>query len=178
MFSEQQRLQLLALARLAITEKVLNDSEVSPPDDDYLAVESGVFVTLTIEHELRGCIGFPQVRFRLGDAIIRAAVLAATEDPRFPPVSPAEVSQLHLEVSVLSPARAISDPSEIQVGEHGIILTLGHARGLLLPQVPLEHGWNRDQYLRAICHKAGVRDEAWKDPRAKLEVFTAEVFGE
>lgn len=178
MFSEQQRHQLLALARRVITEKVLNGSDVTPPDDEYLAVVSGIFVTLTIDRELRGCIGFPDARYPLGQGVIRAAILAATGDPRFPAVSPAEVPQLHLEISVLSPARVISDVSEVQVGEHGLILTLGFSRGILLPQVPLEHGWDRDLFLKAICRKARLRDEAWKDPGARLEVFTAEVFGE
>lgn len=178
MHSTEQRRRILALAREAITEFVLHHRDIPPPQDDYLLEPSGAFVTLTIEGELRGCIGFPEARFPLGEAIVKAAVYAATEDPRFPSLTAEELPLVELEVSVLSPAHPISDPSEIVVGEHGLILTFGYARGLLLPQVPVEHEWDRDQYLANICRKAGVHEQAWKDPRAVLEVFTAEVFGE
>ena len=178
MLNSGQRQRILALAREAITEFVLHQREIPKPQEDFLQEPCGAFVTLTMEGELRGCIGFPEARYPLGEAIVKAAVYAATEDPRFPSVTAEELSHVELEISILSPARPISDPSEIVVGEHGLILTFGYARGLLLPQVPVEHGWDLDQYLKGICHKAGVPDQAWKDPRARLEVFTAEVFCE
>ncbi|HSP06846.1 MAG TPA: AmmeMemoRadiSam system protein A [Acidobacteriota bacterium] len=178
MLTQEQRQQILTLARQAITEFLLHGLEMQPPGENYLLIPSGAFVTLKIDGQLRGCIGFPEAIYPLGEAIVRAAIYAATEDPRFPNVTADELKSIDIEVSVLSPARLIADPSEIVVGEHGLILTYGHARGLLLPQVPVEWGWDRDQYLKQICRKAGVFDEAWRDPRAKIEVFTAEVFGE
>lgn len=178
MFTDEQRHHILTLVRRAISEYVLHQNEINPPEEDFLSLPQGVFVTLTIGGELRGCIGFPEPRFRLGAGLIKSAIYAASQDPRFPPLSQSEVSQVEIEVSVLSPARQISDPSEIVVGEHGLILTMMNSRGIFLPQVPVEHHWDLDEYLRSICRKAGLWNGAWKDPRAKLEVFTAEVFGE
>ena len=178
MFTDEERHQILTLVRRAISEYVLHQREIDPPKDDHLSLPQGVFVTLTIDGDLRGCIGFPDPKFPLGAGLVKSAIYAATQDPRFPPLSETEVSQVEIEVSVLSPARQISDPSEIVVGKHGLILTMANSRGLLLPQVPVEHHWDLDEYLKSICRKAGLREGAWKDPRAKLEVFTAEVFGE
>jgi AmmeMemoRadiSam system protein A len=176
-YTPAQRELMLGLAADAIREFLARGVMIDPPDTEYLAENRGVFVTLKMQGELRGCIGFPEAIYPLGRAIVKAAIYAATEDSRFYPVTAGELRRLSYEISVLKPARQISDVSEIVVGEHGLILTLGFARGLLLPQVPIEHEWDRGQYLVHICRKAGVRDDAWKDAAAKLEVFTAEVFG-
>jgi hypothetical protein len=178
MLTPEQQGAILKLAREAITECILRRREIAPPGDEYMRQPSGAFVTLKIDHELRGCIGFPEARYPLGETIVKAAIYAATEDPRFPRLDPGELQHVSLEVSVLTPARPVADPQEIEVGKHGLILTLGRRRGLLLPQVPLEHNWDRDEYLKHICRKAGLPDDAWKDAEARLEVFTAEVFGE
>jgi AmmeMemoRadiSam system protein A len=107
---------------------------------------------------------------------MEAAAAAALEDPRFPPVRSAELPQLEVEISVLSPCQPIA-ASDIQVGVHGLMITQGQARGVLLPQVPVEHHWSREQFLEETCRKAGLPPDAWKRG-ARIEAFTAEVFGE
>ncbi|MEM4263043.1 MAG: TIGR00296 family protein [Thermoplasmata archaeon] len=146
----------------------------------------GIFVTLKTypEHELRGCIGFPEPILPLKNALIEAAIDAATRDPRFFPVSPSEMDNIVVEVSLLTPPELIivSSPSElpskVKVGEDGLIAERGWARGLLLPQVPVELNWDATEFLRETCHKAGLSMDAWKDPQTKFYKFQAEVFGE
>ncbi len=133
------------------------------------------FVTLRRGEELRGCIGTIEGRLPLWEAVARAARGAAHEDPRFAPVAPEEMEEITVEVSVLSPPRPVSDPTEIEVGRHGLIVTAGGRRGLLLPQVAPEHGWSREEFLAHACVKAGLRPDAWKQG-ASLEVFEATVF--
>jgi AmmeMemoRadiSam system protein A len=137
----------------------------------------GVFVTLTKDGDLRGCIGFIEPVAPLGQAVIRAAVYAATEDPRFPPVRSAELKDLKFEISVLTPVREISDPREIVVGKHGLVVSRGEHRGLLLPQVPVENKWDRKTFLEQASLKAGLPRDAWR-LGAKLYVFEAIVFRE
>ncbi len=104
------------------------------------------------------------------------AVAAATSDPRFPPVRIDELHDIHVEVSVLTPPQPLANPQDVNVGVDGLIIERGFNRGVLLPQVPTEQGWNRDQYLEGICRKAGMEPTCWKT--AKLEKFQAIVFGE
>jgi hypothetical protein len=173
-----EKADLLKLARAALTEHLARRPEI---DDltgrDAFRVPRGVFVTLTKGGELRGCIGYIEPVLPLGQAVIRTAIYAATEDPRFPPVAPAELEGLRVEISVLTPAREIADPRLVQVGTHGLIVEKDGARGVLLPQVPGEFGWGREEFLDQVCLKAGLPRKAWKQG-ARLFVFEAIVFHE
>ncbi len=144
--------------------------------------KGGAFVTLH-EHPrntLRGCIGFPEPVFSLGESIMRAAA-AVCEDPRFPPLSPEETDKVIVEVSVLTvpqPIEATAEeiPGTIEIGRDGLILEKGHARGLLLPQVPAEWGWDAEEFLRNLSRKAGLGSEDWRD--AAILRFESAVFTE
>jgi AmmeMemoRadiSam system protein A len=137
----------------------------------------GAFVTLHRDGELRGCIGYPLPVKPLDETIIEMAVAAATQDTRFEPVSSNELKNIKIEISVLGLPAPAKDAAEVQVGCHGIIVSSGYHRGLLLPQVPVEQGWDRDTYLCHGCLKAGLPPDAWKKG-AKIETFTAQVFSE
>jgi AmmeMemoRadiSam system protein A len=130
-------------------------------------------VTLTQRGSLRGCIGYVHAIRPLADAIAHCAASAATGDPRFPPVTASELSDIQIEISVLSPLRRAADPGEIQVGVHGLHISKGAHHGLLLPQVASEHGWDRETFLRQVCVKAGLPQDAWRRG-ADLQVFTVE----
>jgi AmmeMemoRadiSam system protein A len=136
----------------------------------------GAFVTLHKHGRLRGCIGYIQGIRPLDQAVIDMAEAAAFDDPRFPPVTPEELPELDLEISVLSPLKEVKELAEIEIGKHGLYLTLGAFSGLLLPQVATENGWDRETFLEQTCLKAGLPPEAYKDEEAKLYLFSAEVF--
>jgi len=170
--------QLLRLARSAVEEFVGRGVVIDDRTGNAKFLSpKGVFVTLKKRGELRGCIGFIEPVAPLSQALIRAAIYAATEDPRFPPVGPAELKDLEVEVSVLTPLKEVANPAQVQVGRHGLVISRGGQRGLLLPQVPVENGWDRETYLREGCLKAGLPPDAWKKG-AKMEVFEAIVFHE
>jgi AmmeMemoRadiSam system protein A len=135
-------------------------------------------VTLHKHGRLRGCIGYIQALKPLRQAVAEMAVQAALHDPRFPPVTSDELPELHIEISVLSPLEAVADVSEIEVGTHGLVIEDGRSRGLLLPQVPVEYGWDRDTFLEHTCAKAGLPPDRWKAQGVTITKFTAEVFGE
>lgn len=169
---------LLAIARAAVEDAVAQ----RPPRPAALSEPppaTGVFVTLTKDGELRGCIGTLECRRPLVDEIVRVAVSAAREDPRFPPVTPAELPELRLELSVLGPLERIdpSDPDAIAIGRHGLVVEQGWRRGLLLPQVAPEWGWDREEFLAHTCRKAGLAIDAWRRG-ADVYRFEADVFGE
>jgi len=177
MFTPEQQRFLLQLARQSVTAavtdgKLLSLTEVDPAFQN----EQGVFVTLTKYGQLRGCIGYPEPALPLYQAVIHSAASAALQDPRFPPVAPAELDDLHIEISVLSMLQA-AKPEEVEVGTHGLVIEQGRARGLLLPQVPVEWGWDHDEFLAHTCRKAGLPPDAWRRG-AGLFTFTAEVFTE
>jgi AmmeMemoRadiSam system protein A len=139
--------------------------------------EVAAFVTLRRhDGELRGCIGRVEVSQPLFRTVQDCAISAATNDFRFPPVTAAELDDIVIEISALSPFRPLGDPDQIQIGQHGLLIRREFRVGLLLPQVASDRGWDRDEFLRAICMKAGLPDDAWHD--ADLHVFTAEVFEE
>ena len=150
-------------------------------DDPALSRRSGAFVTLKQHGELRGCIGHTWADLPLYQAVQQTAVSAATEDPRFSPLTAGELSGITsgitVEISVLSPFRRVIDVEEIAVGTHGLMIFKGGRRGLLLPQVPVEQGWDRGGYLNNLCLKAGMMVECWQEG-ATLYAFTALVFGE
>jgi AmmeMemoRadiSam system protein A len=135
-------------------------------------------VTLRKDHELRGCIGYIESRFPLADVVGEVAVKAAFEDPRFPPLTVSELEEITIEVSVLSPLQPVHDLEEIQVGVHGLLIELAGRRGLLLPQVASEYRWDRETFLENTARKAGLPRNAWKDPQAKIYLFSAEIAGE
>jgi AmmeMemoRadiSam system protein B/AmmeMemoRadiSam system protein A len=173
-----ERTQLLALARSAVSEYLGRGILVSPPSGyPKFLTPRGVFVTLKKHGDLRGCIGFIEPIAPLGQAVVRAAVYAATEDPRFPPVTAGEVKDLHFEISVLTPLKEISNPGLVQVGRHGILISRDGRQGVLLPQVPVENGWDRETFLDEGCLKAGLPPDAWKKG-ARIFVFEAIVFHE
>lgn len=146
--------------------------------DSELVRPLGAFVTLKKEEELRGCIGHMQADTPLWQVVQNMAIAAATTDPRFPPLTRAELDQVEVEISVLSPLNRLDNWEDIQVGTHGLVLDYHGQRGVFLPQVPVEQGWDRTQYLDNLCLKAGVPTSCWRDPAAKLYTFTAIVFGE
>ncbi len=178
---------LVRLARKTI-EVSLSEKIPAPPENppEKLKRKQGVFVTLNTypEKELRGCIGVPLPEYPLVEATMRAAIASATEDPRFPPVSPNELSKIVVEVSVLTPPEEIefSDPKElpnlIRIGVDGLIIESGGFSGLLLPQVPVEFGWTPEEYLMNLCLKAGLPSTYWLTGKIKLYRFTAQIFEE
>ncbi len=143
---------------------------------DHLKERRGAFVTLHENRALRGCIGMVIAVGPLDETVRAMARAAALEDTRFPPVTEAELESLQLEISVLSPMFEIA-PEDVVVGRHGLMVSYGDRRGLLLPQVAPEWGWDRETFLAQTCRKAGLVLDQWKHG-AKLEAFTAEVFGE
>jgi AmmeMemoRadiSam system protein A len=174
---DQQRF-LLNLARDSIAYYLENRTQLKiEMEDDILQEKRGVFVTLKLAENLRGCIGYPLPQDPLYQSVIEAAVLAATKDHRFPPLKPEELPQTRIEISVLSLPRRIDNVSEIEVGKHGIIVTQGLNRGLLLPQVPLEWNWDLETYLNHGSLKAGLPENAWKQG-AEIEIFTAQIFSD
>jgi AmmeMemoRadiSam system protein A len=149
-----------------------------PKAEGALAEEAGAFVTLHKRGRLRGCIGNMVGQGPLVRTVQEMAVAASTEDPRFPAMSLGELGEIDIEISVLSPMKKITDVNEIEVGRHGIMMTQGYRRGVLLPQVATEQGWGRDEFLENTCYKAGLQGDAWKNPKTTIEIFSAEVFGE
>lgn len=176
--TREQEKSLLRLARLAITLHLQEGTSPSMETDDVTFKQKrGAFVTLKVKDQLRGCIGYPIPHKPLFETIIDIAISAATKDFRFSPLEQKELHETKIEISVLNQPQLIKDISEIEVGKHGIIITKGLSRGLLLPQVPVEWGWDRQTFLSHGCMKAGIEEEAWKKD-AQIEIFTAQVFSE
>ena len=170
---------LLALARQTIAGLVGAPAPESPPQDlPGPEMERGAFVTLHEHGRLRGCIGNFVGQGPLTRTIEEMAVAAASQDPRFPPLRRDELDQVDLEISVLSPLRSIEDVSEIKVGVHGIYIISPRGRGVLLPQVATEYGWDRDTFLDQTCVKAGLAPGCWRQPDTEILIFSAQVFGE
>lgn len=174
--SEHQH--LLNLARETILARV-NGAPLPSVIDPAPALQtrSGCFVTITQRKQLRGCIGTFVSEQPLWETVREMAISAATRDPRFRPMQPEELADFHLEISVLSPLRDIASVDEIDVGTHGIYVIKGAARGVLLPQVAVEYGWDRETFLRQTCRKAGLPEDAWHR-NCRILVFTAEIFGD
>ena len=177
--SQDERRVLLKLARASIAGRLDPRAEVPSHEiTPKLKAKSGAFVTLHKKGALRGCIGQFVSDGPLTATVEEMARAAAFQDPRFPPLKVSELDKIDLEISVLTPMRRVEDPSEIEVGRHGIYIIQGRNRGVLLPQVATEQGWDRDTFLEHTCIKAGLGRECWKDPKAEIYVFSAEVFGE
>ncbi len=170
---------LLKLARNSIEEYLKSGRRALLPNAEGVLGEiRGAFVTLHRKGRLRGCIGNIVGRMPLVETIREMAIASAVGDPRFHPVSLAEMQELDIEISVLTPLERITDVNEIEVGKHGILMTRGMYSGVLLPQVATEYGWDRETFLEETCHKAGLPADAWKDPTTSIEIFSADVFGE
>jgi len=188
--SDEEGKFLITLARNAVetyldTGKILEPPENTPKK---LFENCGVFVTINTvtrgNHELRGCIGYPYPTNPLVEAVVDAAISAATRDPRFEPVEKKELDSVVFEVSVLTPSELVKaeKPEEylkkIKVGEHGLIIEKGFYKGLLLPQVPGEWGWCEEEFLCQCCVKAGLPPDSWLTKGTKIYRFTAIVFEE
>ena len=177
MLTDAQKHALVDLARRSVVATVTGSA---PPTLSLPVPEAcGVFVTIKHRGELRGCLGTLQCQLGLAGEVVRCAGDAATDDPRFPPVSADELADLAVEVSVLGPLEPIDprNPDAIIIGRHGLVAERGFRRGLLLPQVATEWGWNVEQFLRQTCLKAGLEQDAWQRD-ARILRFEAEVIGE
>ena len=175
-YSPEERRTLLHLAHRSIESALAGQPIDATPSSEHLVEPRGAFTTLHLFGELRGCIGYVLPTGSLYQTVAETARAAAFDDPRFQPVTQNEAPYLKIEISVLSVPRPIH-PDEVEVGKHGIIVTSGARRGLLLPQVPLEWGWDRETFLTQTCVKAGLAPDAWRRG-AEIQAFTAEVFGE
>ena len=167
------RQALLELARQAIAE-YLKTRRVPKHQtgDPALLQPSGAFVTLWRRGELRGCIGHIDADMPLCRAVQQMAVAAAVNDPRFPPVEEEELGDIEAEINILSPLAPVASADEIEVGKHGLMITKGIYRGLLLPEVAVERKWDRYEFLEAVCWKAGLPPGAWREG-ATLQTFTS-----
>ena len=184
--SDSDGVFLVKTARKAVTEFLSNGNKIKLESDieEKFSFNSGVFVTLNNPDGLRGCIGFPMPEKKLSHAIVDGAIAAATEDPRFPSVKTNELNDIVFEVTVLTPPVEIdvSDPMEylekIKVGRDGLIIRHFFSSGLLLPQVPVEYGWNVEEFLQHTCEKAGLARDTWKKESVKIEKFEGIIFKE
>lgn len=174
----REKLQLLRIARRALVAAVERIQDFRASESELIAgVCAGAFVTLHRGRNLRGCIGQLGTAQPTADVVAYAARAAALEDPRFEPVRPNELAEIEIELSILSTPSAIS-AHEIEAGKHGLIVSRGRARGLLLPQVAVEHRWDAGRLLEETCVKAGLERDAWKHSQTAIFAFTAEVFSE
>jgi uncharacterized protein len=186
MISEKEGEFLVKLARRAIETYIKESKIIEVPKEtpENLKEEMGVFVTLNSLNQLRGCIGYPEAIKPLGEATIEVAIGAATQDPRFPPVNVNELSDIQVEISVLTPPKQIkvSKSSEylenITIGTDGLIVEMGVYRGLLLPQVPLEWDWDEEEFLGNTCMKAGLSLDCWLQKDVKIYKFQSQIFEE
>jgi len=184
--SDSDGVVLVKTARNAVTEFLSNGNRMKLESEfeEKFSFNSGVFVTLNNPDGLRGCIGFPMPEKKLSHAIVEGAIAAATEDPRFPSVKTNELNDIVFEVTVLTPPVEIdvSDPMEylekIKVGRDGLIIRHSFSSGLLLPQVPVEYGWNVEEFLQHTCEKAGLARDTWKNESVKIEKFEGIIFKE
>ena len=177
MLEPHERLALLHLARRAIAARLEGRSVDAAAAVGGLAQQTGAFVTIRHNNRLRGCIGSVERDVSLVEVVARCAGDAATRDPRFPPLRLDDLPDVVLEISVLGPVEPLADPAAVEVGRHGLVVEQGTHRGLLLPQVPTECGWDRETFVSQTCVKAGLAPGAWRTG-ARLFRFEADVFGE
>jgi AmmeMemoRadiSam system protein A len=176
MLTRETEQELLAIARAALEARV-RSQPVPRTRSQHGSPQHGAFVTIFCRGELRGCLGRVTSDWPLPDLVSHLAQEVADSDPRFTPVEPHELDDIILEVSVLTPEREIHSLEEIELGRHGLIIEQGSRKGLLLPQVPEEHDWDRETFVAQTCLKAGLPPDAWRRG-ARLLVFEAQVFGE
>ncbi|MQA28271.1 MAG: AmmeMemoRadiSam system protein A [Luteitalea sp.] len=179
MISAAERLALLRLARASVWAQVHGQPPAEPSVvAGELSRRAGAFVTLHKQGHLRGCIGYVEPDRPLAQVVAQCAVAACSADPRFPAVAPAELSDIEIELSVLGPLEPIVGLDQMEVGRHGLAVELGLRRGLLLPQVAVERGWDCRTFVEQTCQKAGLSPDAWAHGSTTLWKFEAEVFGE
>lgn len=175
--TEEEKDYLKDLVRSRIAARLAGqEAETPQPPTAKLREPFGAFVTLTLDGRLRGCIGHIVGDRPLFETIGEMAEAAAFGDPRFPPLSHAEFNRIAVEISILSPLTPCPDPKLVEVGRHGLLVRRGMRSGLLLPQVPVEWGWDRKTFLDQTCHKAGLPPDCWKNPETTVLWFEAEVF--
>jgi len=176
--SREEEFALLDLARRAVAARL--ESRPLPQLADpprRLLMPQGAFVSLHLHGELRGCVGMILAERPLAETIAACAAASATEDPRFKALQPSELDAVTIEISALDPPFRVADPTRINIGIHGLLVTLGRRRGLLLPQVALDQGWDARTFLEETCLKAGLPSDAWTKG-ATVEAFSAQVFSE
>jgi AmmeMemoRadiSam system protein A len=177
-FAPEEQSAMLALARSAIVAALENKPlQLPQPEPPCLTLRRGVFVTVHVSGKLRGCIGVIEGREPLSASIPHCAQGAALHDPRFSPLRASELGELQIEISVLSELHAIA-ADQAEIGKHGLFVVAGDQRGLLLPQVAIEHHLSRVQFLEETCRKAGLPRDAWRKPETQLFGFTCEIFHE
>ena len=175
--TENEKQILLVTARESIRSHLEKRRGIYPEVTGKIMTALGSFVTIHINGNLRGCIGHILPVKALVEDIKTLARESAFHDPRFPALIQEELELIDIEISVLSPLE-LSSPDKVIVGKHGIIMKNAYNSGVLLPQVPIEQGWNREEFLTHTCYKAGMNGDCWKDPGTQIEIFTAVVFGE
>jgi len=183
-FSDEDGTFAVQTARNIIEEWVRSRNIIKPRFPDKFNEMGGVFVTISKYpgHDLRGCIGFPEPVYTLAKALSEAAISSASYDPRFLPMKSKELDDVVVEVSLLTPPKLLDAetpseyPKQIEIGRDGLIAELGVSRGLLLPQVPVEWGWDAEEFLEYLCNKAGLSPSSWLDPRMNIYSFQAEIF--
>jgi|SRR5579871_4179566 len=175
-FSPEERAQLLQLAHESVLAALEDRSIPVDPPSAHFAEPRGAFTSLYLHGQLRGCVGYLLPVAPVFQAVADTARAAALEDSRFRPVTVEEAPHLAIELSILSPPKPIA-PDAVEIGRHGLLISMAGRRGLLLPQVAIEHGWDRITFLEQTCRKAGLPKDAWQKG-ALIEAFTAEVFGE
>ena len=184
LLTEEEGKLAVAAARAYIEAAVTHGEADIPALPEIFSENRGIFVTLTQAGELRGCIGFPYPTFPLGEALREAAVAAATQDPRFYPVREAELFEIRVEVTILTPPEVLDCPAEdrpnhIEIGRHGLIAELGSRSGLLLPQVAEEYHWDAEEFLSQTCVKAGLYHKSWEeDDDCIIKTFEGQIFTE
>lgn len=179
MLTKSESAILLQIAREAIQHQVNNESySPSPREEKALNERSGCFVTIRIQGRLRGCIGNFQSQQPLYREVAQMAAASAAHDPRFSPLRETEMENIKLEITVLSPLEKIEDPELIEIGSHGIYIEKGFHRGVLLPQVATEYGWDRLTFLQQTCVKAGLPTNAWQDADADIYRFSGLIIEE
>jgi len=179
LLNKKQQGFLLNLARKAIKQYLEKGKTLKIQTiDEKFKEKRGTFVTLKVNDQLRGCIGYPLPYKPLYETIIEVAISAATQDFRFQPLSLDELKETKIEISVLSLPKPVKSIQEIEVGRHGIIISKGFSKGLLLPQVPVEYNWDLETYLSHSCLKAGLDENEWKRGDCSIEIFSAQVFSE
>ncbi|MGQ0638172.1 MAG: TIGR00296 family protein [Nitrososphaerota archaeon] len=177
---------LVKTARSAVTEYLMTKKKIVLQEDfkSRFSYNSGVFITLNKANDLRGCIGFPTPEKKLYQSLVDASIASATEDPRFPPLKYEELNDISFEITILTPSievkveNTLDYPSKIKVGRDGLIVKWEFGSGLLLPQVPIEWGWNEEEFLNHACEKAGAPHDCWKRKETKILRFEGIVFKE
>ncbi len=178
--NKDQQIKLLKLARKTIADKLGISAVIELPsfNEDVFKEKCGAFVTIHIKGDLRGCIGYIEGIKSIPETVKDMAMAAAFSDPRFSSLTAEEYKKIDIEISILTPIEKVNDVDEIVVGRDGLIISRGYNRGLLLPQVPVEQGWDRDTFLSHTCYKAGLPADSWKKSDILIEKFSAHVFSE